>query len=294
MEKIIYALIDCNNFYVSCERIFNPFLQNKPVMVLSNNDGCIVARSNEVKKLGIPMGAPAFEYKKLIKTHDIKVFSSNYELYGDLSKRVMDTLATFTNDMEIYSIDEAFLRLDNVPNRGFTSLGLNIKEKVKKWTGLPVSVGIASTKTLAKAANELAKKNKEFNGVLSFEDISNSELDSFLSRVDIKDVWGVGFKYAKKLREVGVNTALEFKKLPDNFVRKEMTVTGLRTKTELSGISCMNLETVFEPAANDRSVYPDHPGWFRFRLPALYHPVGCAAGQEHAAAGAPQALSQPG
>jgi DNA polymerase V len=231
MKKPIYALIDCNNFYVSCERVFNPDLADKPVAVLSNNDGCFVARSPEVKKLGIPMGAPIFEHRDIVKKHNVKVFSSNYELYGDLSRRVMDTLTTFTDNIEIYSIDEAFLRLENQPINDLTELGRKIKERVFKWTGVPVSVGIASTKTLAKIANEFAKKTPGFAGALSLNGLSQKDINEYLKKTELVDIWGIGPGY----------------KLPDSFVRDNMTVMGLRTKMELLGTSCIPLEEIVKP-----------------------------------------------
>lgn len=187
----MFALIDCNNFYASCEKIFNPKLKNKPVIVLSNNDGCVIARSKEVKKLGIKMGAPIFEYKELIKEKNIYVFSSNFALYGDMSMRVMKTLESFLYPMEIYSIDEAFLDL-NDQNMDFLTLARNLKKRVYKWTGLSVSVGIARTKTLAKLANEIAKKQNGCVVLIDKKDIQNT-----LKNTAVEDIWGIGFRLKK-------------------------------------------------------------------------------------------------
>ncbi|MCK5782968.1 MAG: Y-family DNA polymerase [Desulfobacterales bacterium] len=236
----VFALVDCNNFYVSCERVFNPQLVGKPVIVLSNNDGCAVARSNEAKAFGIKMGVPVFQIKDIIKNNNVQVYSSNYALYGDMSQRVMRTLAQFTPEMEIYSIDEAFLDLTNFKRTDLTEYGRNIKTTVEKWTGIPVSVGIAGTKTLAKIANGLAKYSKKANGVL---DLSSSKyLDKALETVDVADVWGIGRRYAKFLTSNGINNALQLRDADDNFIEKKMGVIGIRLINELRGISCYPLE----------------------------------------------------
>ncbi len=239
-----FALVDCNNFYISCERVFNPKLIGKPVIVLSNNDGCAVARSEEAKSL-IPMGAPEFQYRDVIKRHNITVYSSNYTLYSDMSERVMSTLAQFTPDMEVYSIDEAFLDLSGFSHLNLTEYGKEIRATVRKWTGIPTTIGIAPTKTLAKIANKLAKQNKMCGGVL---DLTNHpRLDDFLSNVSVDDIWGVGRQYAKLLKRNRINTVLDLKKAPDNWVRKHMSIVGLRLLWELRGISCIELEEVTEP-----------------------------------------------
>jgi len=240
--KNIFALVDCNNFYVSCERIFNPNLESKPVIVLSNNDGCCVARSNEAKNLGIKMGEPFFKVKELVAKNNVQVFSSNYELYGDISNRVVQTLFTFTPDIEVYSIDEAFLNLKNLVVSDFTNKGVEIREKILNWVGIPVSVGIAPTKTLCKIANELVKKNKNYKGVLSLINKSNDEIDDILKKIDVSDVWGIGRQYSKKLYEEDINTAFDFKYSNPKFIQKIMTINGLRTQEELKGISCIPLE----------------------------------------------------
>jgi len=190
----IFALVDCNNFYVSCERVFNPALEGKPVIVLSNNDGCVVARSNETKALGIKMGTPVFTIAHMIKTHDIKVFSSNYALYGDMSRRVMQTFSRFTPDIEIYSIDEAFLDLSGFKQYDLTDYGRTIRTTVRQWTGVPVSVGIAETKTLAKIANRIAKKSLKTGGVLNLT--ASIHQTRALEITAVEDVWGVGSRYA--------------------------------------------------------------------------------------------------
>ena len=234
-----FALVDCNNFYVSCERVFQPKLEGKPVLVLSNNDGCVIARSNEVKALGVKMGAPFFQMRDLIREHGIKVFSSNYALYGDMSRRVHNTLAGMAPASEEYSIDEAFLDLS-----GLTKLeahARHIRERVKMWTGIPVSVGIGPTKVLAKIANHVAKKRPEHGGVF---DIGNVDTDSVLATVPVGEIWGVGRQYAKFLTENGVHTALDLKQASDSWVRAHMTVVGLRTLHELRGVSCIPLEEV--------------------------------------------------
>jgi DNA polymerase V len=240
--KNVFALIDCNNFYASCERVFNPLLENKPVIVLSNNDGCCVARSNEAKKLGIKMGEPFFKIKDLIEKNNVNVFSSNYELYGDISNRVVSTLFTFSPDVEVYSIDEAFVNLKNLAVSDYRNTGKQIREKILNWTGIPVSVGISPTKTLSKVANEFVKKNKSLNGVLSLIDYSEEEIDNLLRELDVSDVWGIGRQYSKKLREDGINTAYDFKYSNPKYIQKIMTIGGIKTQQELKGISCIPIE----------------------------------------------------
>ena len=195
----IFALVDCNNFYVSCERVFNPKLAGKPVIVLSNNDGCAVARSNEAKELGFRFGIPVFEIQNVIEKHKIQVYSSNYALYGNMSQRVMETISTFTPDMEIYSIDEAFLDLSSFRHYNLTEYGRKIQSTVYKWTGIPVSVGIAETKTLAKIANRVAKKSKQADGVLDLT--ASPYQDRALEITEVEDVWGIGRRYAEFLKK---------------------------------------------------------------------------------------------
>lgn len=204
----IYALVDCDNFYVSCERVFRPDLIGKPVVVLSNNDGCIVSRSNEAKKLGIQMGIPYFKAEEVIKENRVVVFSSNYSLYADISKRVVETLKMFSPNIEIYSIDEAFLTL-NLIHSNFTKYGKEIRERILEDVGIPTTIGIAYTKTLSKIATKIGKKNVEYGGVLSLLDEKNN--DRYLKMVDVEDIWGVGRQYSKWLRSIGITNAKDLK-----------------------------------------------------------------------------------
>ena len=235
----MYGLVDCNNFYASCERAFNPSLNGKPVVVLSNNDGCVIARSNEAKALGIKMGVPAYQIKELVSTHGVAVFSSNYILYGDMSSRVMSLLADMAPEIEVYSIDEAFLNLAGI--KDLQSLGANIVRKVSRGTGIPVSLGIGQTKTLAKMANKFAKKYPAYNR-LCIIDTEEKRIKA-LKLFEIGDVWGIGRRQAAKLEKQGVKTAFDFTQLPGSWVRKNMTVVGERTWKELRGISCIDMET---------------------------------------------------
>ncbi len=240
--KRVFALVDCNNFYASCERVFNPGLKNRPVVVLSNNDGCVVALSNEAKALGLKIGTPIFQVQNLVRTKGVAVFSSNYSLYGDMSMRVMDVIGGFSPEVEYYSIDEAFMRFDGITSK-FGDYGRLIRGTVIKWTGIPVSVGIAGTKTLAKVANRFAKKRKEFGGVLDL--LSVPDASPFLQNTAVEDVWGIGFQNAAKLRKRGIKTALGLSRLDDAWVRKNLGgIVGLRTVWELRGISCIPLEKV--------------------------------------------------
>lgn len=238
----MFALVDCNNFYASCERVFQPMLEGKPIVVLSNNDGCVVARSNESKVLGIPMGVPLFKIRDLIRQHDIKYFSSNYQLYGDMSARVMNILQSCCNDIEIYSIDEAFLKLnfyhgDEASNVEFCS---KIRKKIKKFTGLPVSAGIGPTKTLAKLANYIAKKNPQVKGIFSLTNISKHE--TILNKISVGEVWGIGRAHEQRLQNAGIKTVWDLCNAPENWIKKEMNVVGLRTVKELKGFPCYQLE----------------------------------------------------
>lgn len=237
----VFALVDCNNFYVSCERVFNPGLEGKPVIVLSNNDGCAVARSNEVKCLDIRMGAPVFKEKEKIARYGIHVFSSNYALYADMSRRVVQVLSSFAPDMEVYSIDESFLDLSRMAGRNLTDLGREIKATVKKHTGIPVSVGIAQTKTLAKIAARIAKKSERADGVLdlTWERYHDKALDI----TAVEDVWGVGRRYAKFLRVHGITNALRLREADPAFIRRKMGINGLRLIEELHGRSCYPLDS---------------------------------------------------
>lgn len=234
----MFGLLDCNNFYASCERVFNPSLNGVPVVVLSNNDGCVIARSNEAKALGIKMGAPAFQIKEQIEKYGIAVFSSNYTLYGDMSARVMSILAEEAPEIEIYSIDEAFIDLSGISD--LKAVSTRIIEKVIHGTGIPVSLGIAPTKTLAKVANKFAKKYPAYNRVCIID--TEEKRIKALELTDIADVWGIGRRLASRLEKQGTKTAYDFTLLPSAWVRKNMAVTGERTWKELQGISCIDME----------------------------------------------------
>ncbi len=232
----MYALVDCNNFYASCERVFRPELRTRPIAVLSNNDGVIVAASKEAKALGLAW-QPYFKVTHIIKRNKVTVFSSNYTLYGDMSRRVMSILEEFVPNVEIYSIDEAFLDFRNLRELNLTKLAQKIQQTILKWTGLPVSIGLAPTKTLAKVANRFAKKHEEYLGVLNLTDYKN--YDRFLELTDVPDIWGVGRQYAKLLYKHGINNALDLSYANRQWVKKRMTVMGLRTVLELNGIPCI-------------------------------------------------------
>ena len=236
------ALIDCNNFYASCERIFNPKLIRKPIVVLSNNDGCIITRSAEAKKLGIKMGEPYFKAKKIIDQNNVKVFSSNYSLYGDISQRVMETLAKFASEVEIYSIDEAFLALNGFENYELNTYCSYIRRTIKQWIGIPVSIGVSSTKTLSKIANNLAKKNEEYQGVCILK--TWLDINEALKLTDIGDVWGIGRRLTNFLNKYNVSTAYDFIQLDRGWVRKNMGVVGEKTFLELCGVSCIEMDLV--------------------------------------------------
>ena len=231
------GLVDCNNFYASCERVFQPSLAGRPIVVLSNNDGCIVARSQEAKALGIAMGVPLFQAKRLVERHDVTVLSSNYALYGDLSERVMSILAAEAPRIEVYSIDESFLDLDRLAVPDLTRWCRDLRTRVHRWTGIPVSIGIGPTKTLAKIANRIAKSAPRTGGVL---DLSGNPawVGPALTRTAAGDVWGIGGRWSKMLAGRGIGTALDLRDAPDGWVRRRMGVTGLRTVHELRGIAC--------------------------------------------------------
>jgi DNA polymerase V len=236
----MYGLIDCNNFYASCERVFNPSLNGKPIVVLSNNDGCVIARSSEAKALGIPMGEPAYKLKELIETNQVVVFSSNYVLYGDMSHRVMSVISEFIPDMEVYSIDEAFLLLDGFENINLKGFGEKLTRTVHCNTGIPVSMGIATTKTLAKVANKFAKKFPDYKGACIID--TDEKRTKALKLTEIGDVWGIGRQYAKTLRYYGVNTAWDFTQRNKSWVRRTLGVVGERTWMELHGTPCLEME----------------------------------------------------
>jgi DNA polymerase V len=244
MAAPVFALADANNFYVSCERVFQPALEDRPVVVLSNNDGCIIARSDEAKALGFAMGDPYHLNKEQLTRHDVAVFSSNYALYGDMSRRVMETLATFTPEVEIYSIDEAFLNLAGFERRGLTEYARQIRVTVRRDTGIPVSIGIGRTKTLAKIANHLAKARPDSGGVL---DLATADVDEALAGIEVGEVWGVGPRWAKWLQEQGIVTALDLKRADPKAIRRKMTVVGERLVYELNGRPCLPLELMVQP-----------------------------------------------
>ncbi len=236
----MFGLIDCNNFYASCERLFRPDLAGRPVVVLSNNDGCIIARSNEAKDIGIGMGTPYFKQESLIRKHDVAVFSSNYPLYGDISQRVMDVLMQLEPNIEIYSIDEAFITFSAGKHINLKNYARFLKATVEKHTGIPVSVGLGPTKTLAKIANRFAKKDSSTAGTFIITDQDHQE--TLLAEVDIGDVWGIGRRHAARLKKQGIHTALELRKCDDSWIKKQLTITGLRTVMELRGVSCISLD----------------------------------------------------
>lgn len=239
------ALVDCNNFYASCERVFDPGLNGKPVVVLSNNDGCVIARSNEAKALGIPMGAPAFKYKQLVEAEDVKVFSTNFPLYGDMSHRVMNILSEYSRDIEVYSIDEAFLEIEEGSDESLLEQVKEIRKIVEKHTGIPVSIGVAKTKTLAKVATHLAKKDPKSGGCRVLTD--PSKIGEALDKLPVHEIWGIGRRITKKLAMWGVETAGDLTRLSDDLILKELTVVGLRTKKELRGEPSVNFESANKP-----------------------------------------------
>jgi len=244
-RKKSFALVDCNQFYVSCERAFQPHLWGKPVGVLSNNDGCIVALSPELKALGVQRGAPAFKIQSLINRYHIHLLSSNYALYGDMSARVMKILSSFTPELEVYSIDEAFLSLEELEISDWLEYGRQIRQTIQQWLGLPVSVGIAPTKTLAKIANRVAKKFPAYGGVFDITD--HPRFEDILKWVEVGDIWGVGYRYAAKLNEHGIMNAWDLSQVNQKWIEKQMTIVGLRTVKELNGISCIDMELDIMP-----------------------------------------------
>jgi len=242
--SMYYALVDCNNFYASCERIFNPEICNRPVIVLSNNDGCVVSRSQEAKDAGVPFAVPYFKIRDLIKRHNIAVFSSNYTLYADISSRVMSTLENFSPEIEVYSIDEAFLVMRGEP-ASYPETGFEIKKRIQRDIGIPVSVGIAKTKTLAKIAGTYAKKNPDSQGVVFLE--GDSHVKKVLSETPVENIWGIGPAHAGRLKLKGALNALDFSFLQDDWVKRNMTITGLRTLHEVRGHSCLKFDDMPSP-----------------------------------------------
>lgn len=247
MTNSVCAHIDCNNFYASCERVFAPSLRGRPVAILSNNDGCIIARSQEAKEAGIKMGSPLFKQKGLIEDKAIAVRSSNYALYGDMSRRVMQTLRHLTHHVEPYSIDEAFIEFPRMSMKDLTSFGRHIRSTILQWTGLPVSVGIAPSKTLAKIANEKAKAQPDSKGVLNL--VQNSDLNDILQQTNVSEIWGIGSGLSQRLYKEGISNALELKRQIDrrDWVQNRLNITGLRTVLELNGKPCLDIEQTADP-----------------------------------------------
>ena len=242
----MFALVDCNNFYASCERVFQPQLEGKPVVILSNNDGCVIARSNEAKALGIPMGAPAFQYRSFFKQKGVQVFSSNYPLYGDMSSRVMSLLGQYSPNLEVYSIDEAFLQFKGFDLFNLEAEGRRMRKQVRRWTGIPVSVGMGPSKALAKIANKIAKKCDTKTGGVYCIDTEDKRVKA-LKWTAIDDVWGIGRQHCKRLEALGVKNAWQFTLLPDDWVKKHMSILGLRLKKDLQGLPSIQLEEVPSP-----------------------------------------------
>ncbi|MDY0780540.1 Y-family DNA polymerase [Tenacibaculum sp. IB213877] len=237
----MFALVDCNNFYASCERVFNPNLQNKPIAILSNNDGCVISRSDEAKAIGLPMGAPIFKWEQFCKENNISVLSSNYPLYGDMSERVMNILAQFTPDVEVYSIDEAFLQFKGFDDCNFDVYGQQIRQRVLRWTGIPTCVGVAPTKGLSKIANKIARKFlKETNGVYVID--SEEKRIKALKWMPIEDVWGIGYRLQKKLKAKGCVKAYDFTQLDSEWVRKTFSITLWKLQQDLLGNPTLELD----------------------------------------------------
>lgn len=243
----IFALIDCNNFFVSCERVFRPDLEGKPVVVLSSNDGCVVARSNEAKALGIPMGAPAFQYRPLFQKEGVVQFSANFELYADISRRITSILTTITPRTEVYSVDESFLDVSEVIIPDYTAWGRELKQHIQKLVGVPVSVGIAPTKTLAKLGADYVKKHPEHEGALDFIRLSPLEFDYYLTHFSLEDLWGVGRRLAPKLKAEGLFTALDVRNMRPQLARKIMGLPGQQMVHELNGIVCHGMTPFHQP-----------------------------------------------
>ena len=237
----MFALVDCNNFYASCERLFRPDLNGKPIVVLSNNDGCVIARSNEAKAFGVPMGIPAFQLDKEFKQYNIHVFSANFALYGDLSSRVMSVLNEYSPEIEIYSIDEAFLKLKGFELFNLQSYGEEMQKRVGKWTGIPISVGIAPTKALAKVANRIAKKYPIQTNSTYIIDSEEKRIKA-LKWLAVEDIWGIGRQHSKRLHELNVRTAYDFTMMDDDWVQQNLSIIGLRLKKDLQGIVTLDLE----------------------------------------------------
>lgn len=242
MSKPVFALVDCNNFFVSCLRVFRPDLNNKPVVALSSNDGCVVARSNEAKALGVPMGAPAFKWRQHFEDNKIIQMSGNFELYGDMSRRITSLLTTVTPRIEVYSVDESFLDLSELEIEDYQVWGREVRAHILQWTGIPVSIGIAPTKTLAKLASERAKKEQGLDGVLDLVTLSQEEREPYLSRMPLREIWGVGWRLAPRLQAEGLLNAADIAKLPPRLAQSWMGIRGRQLVTELNGTPCFELE----------------------------------------------------
>lgn len=243
----VYALVDCNNFFVSCERIFRPDLENKPVVVLSSNDGCVVARSNEAKKLGVPMGAPAFKFRELFTREKVIQFSANFELYSDISRRITSILVAVTPRTEVYSVDESFLDISEVVIENYTEWARALRRHIWQTVGVPVSIGIAPTKTLAKLGADYVKKHEEHGGVLDLATITPVEQAEYLGRFPLEDLWGIGWRLAPKLRAEGLFTALDVRGLRPQYARQLMGLSGAQMVAELNGIACHGLTPFDSP-----------------------------------------------
>lgn len=242
MTKPLFALVDCNNFFVSCERVFRPDLEGKPVVVLSSNDGCVVARSNEVKALGISMAAPAFKYRHVFKQHNVVQFSANFSLYGDISRRIIDLLATITPRIEVYSVDESFLDISELPISDYEAWGVEVRQKILDWIGIPVSIGIAPTKTLAKLASDYAKTMPNSSGVLCLD--NQEVIHDTLNVIPIKNIWGVGWRLAPRLRAEGITTAWQLHRMRPQHAKQMMGIHGSQMVAELNGIPCLKLDMI--------------------------------------------------
>ncbi len=247
MRERVFALVDCNNFYASCERVFNPRLRGKPLVVLSNNDGCVVARSQEAKALGVKMAQPWFQCRHLVKSHGLIALSSNYALYADMSQRVMRMLAGFSPEQEVYSIDESFLAFGTNPAIPFIETGSTIRDRILKWTGLPVSVGFGSSKTLAKLTNHWAKTRPEFGGVCDDAALSACQRQALLAATPVGETWGVGHRLAEKLAELDIHNVADLRAADPAWLGRRFSVVLARTAEELRGVSCLQLEEVSPP-----------------------------------------------
>lgn len=268
----MFALIDANNFYVSCERVFNPALAQTPMVVLSNNDGCVVARSNEVKALGVKMGAPWFQLRELAEKHGIRAFSSNYSLYADMSNRMMNVLATYSPDQEVYSIDECFLVMAGFDHVDLSASGQRMRSQIRQWLGLPVCVGFGATKTLAKLANHCAKKNLAGqDGVCDLRQLDADERSRIFAALPVNEVWGVGRKLTEQLNRRGIQTVEDLRRANPETLRQAFSVVLERTVRELNGVSCLSLEQV---APNKQQIMSSRSfGTYVYDLPTLSEAV---------------------